>query len=165
MKKFKNNGYIKKIFLLFLVCIFLFFLYLFFLDKKVDEHFSWKENPDATFAIFDQTEVMEKYYTKEELKEMQKVNMEGYNTFLIVPKKPETKIQIYSQFLNDQGEMEVMFYKEVIGSFLLKCNTSDLYSNVLLKVITDDKTYEYSPYYSLKDGHLMIENYILYIQQ
>lgn len=131
----------------------------------MNERLSWKENPEAIFAIFDQEEVIQKYYKEVELEKIEKIDFGGVNTFLIIPKEKNQKTQIYRQSLNDQGEMDETFYKEVTGPFYLTCNESDLYSNALLKIENENQSYEYSPYYSLKDGHLMIENYILYIQQ
>lgn len=115
-------------------------------------------------AIFDDETIVKKYYSSKELNKVQDINIDGINKFLIIPRYKDIEIEIYKQELKEDGKMKETLAKKVNEPFYLECNVSDLYSNVVIKIKYKNKTYNYSPYYSLKDGSLMLEDFVMYLK-
>ncbi len=121
-------------------------------------------NDKFLIAIFDNENIVKKYYSNKELNKVKNIVISGINKFLIIPRYKGMEIEIYKQELKEEGEMKETLVEKVSEPFYLECNVSDLYSNAAIKIKYKDKTYNYSPYYSLKDGSLMLENFVMYLK-
>lgn len=121
-------------------------------------------NAKFLIAIFDDETIVKKYYSSKELNKVQNINIDGINKFLIIPRYKNIEIEIYKQELKEDGKMKETLVKKVNEPFYLECNISDLYSNAVIKIKYKNKTYNYSPYYSLKDGSLMLEDFVMYLK-
>lgn len=105
--------------------------------------------------------------------EIEIVDTEGDELYLIVPKDPKASISVYENNMNiDTGEMSKgeLLYKSPTNNgqpILVHANVSDIYSNVIVEVSDDKGSFEFSPSISLMDGKLnlydgMIKDYTLY---
>ncbi len=91
------------------------------------------------------------------------VDLGGQDEFLIMPIYENTGINIYKQTMNENGEMELELIKSTPSSVYIKCNESDLYSNVVIKVEYNNYEFSYSPFYDLKDGDISKHNNVHYM--
>ena len=67
--------------------------------------------------------------------------------------------------MNDSGSFDKIKRGMFREPFYVTCNISDIYSNVLIEVIYKDTVYDYSPYISLKDGSLFVEDFVLEVTE
>jgi len=67
--------------------------------------------------------------------------------------------------MDEADEMEFVMKEKYIKTmnkpFYITCNVSDIISNSLLRVNKDGEQYSYSPYISLKDGNVFVEDFVL----
>ncbi len=100
--------------------------------------------------------LVQKYY---ENNEFDTIDIGGEEKYLIIPLgKP---ISVFSLSLTEDGGVEEkLIRKSVIAPFYIKCNMSDIFSNCLLRVMVNNKQYSYSPYISLKDGSVVVEDFV-----
>ena len=88
------------------------------------------------------------------LKEAPIVSGEGQELYILIPKNEDEIIELYHSSI-DENANEVVekeaFYKSKKGeAIIVRCNLSELYSNIVVQV----GDYSFSPYISLKDGHV-----------
>lgn len=105
-----------------------------------------------------------KYLENIDVNKLDKVNLEGQDNFVIVPKYQKTRFYIYRLDMNENAEFNETLIFETSNAFYINCNPSDLYSNVKIVAEYEKSKYEYSPWYSLKDGSLKEESYVLNIK-
>lgn len=106
--------------------------------------------------------LVDKYF---KTKEFETINLDGTEKYLIIPR--DCEVQVYSLAMgkvDDDILMNETYIKTMTEPFYITCNVSDIIANSLLKVVKDGKQYSYSPYISLKDGSLVVEDFVLNIE-
>lgn len=90
----------------------------------------------------------------EDYSEHEFYSFEGDEYYLIIPRYDDMYLEIYLLDAVD-GSSELKHTSENAGSFIVKGNISDIYSNFEIKLFSsDDKSSTFSPFISLKDGSL-----------
>lgn len=105
-------------------------------------------------TYFEHTEILKEYPF---LKDAQMKVLDGEQLFVFVPADEKGVITLYATELNDEGEVEVKKDKPIcVGKagmpLAVRCNVSEVYSNILVSVTDGDKTCEFHPMVSLADG-------------
>lgn len=122
-----------------------------------------------TYENADTSEILE--YTRQEelaaaypfLQDGTVVDAGGYEIYAIVPGL-DCKISIYPTQVTEEGEyLEDLNNPWYIGQenevIILRCNMSEIFSNVMVSVQKQNMSVQYHPMVSLKDGHLAAEAY------
>ncbi len=116
------------------------------------------ENPE------DYAEVAKEYLSLyvEEVSTIPEYLYGGDDYYLLISRYPEEVLEIYDYvFATDDLEKgEVLDILEDEPYFILQCNISDLFPNVLLEVEREGEIYSFSPYLSLKDGTIAENPYL-----
>ena len=91
------------------------------------------------------------------------VDAGGYEIYAIVPGL-DCKISIYPTQVTEEGEyLEDLNNPWYMGQenevIILRCNMSEIFSNVMVSVQKQNMSVQYHPMVSLKDGHLAAEAY------
>ena len=106
--------------------------------------------------------IVDKYFNT---KEFETIELEGTEKYLIIPR--DCKVEVYSLSMDEVNEMDFVMNEKYIKTmnkpFYITCNVSDIISNCLLRINKDETQYSYSPYISLKDGSLAVEDFVLEI--
>lgn len=108
--------------------------------------------------------IINKYYSDKEIEEFEKIELEGEECYLIVPRYAQDITISSLTMTEDGGTLEKSVIKTSVP-FLLKCNVSDIFSNAEIKFNYRGKDYKYSPYISLKDGSVVTEDFVLFINE
>ena len=106
--------------------------------------------------------VVDKYF---KTKEFETINLDGTEKYLIIPR--DCEVQVYLLAMGEADDnilMNETYIKTMTEPFYITCNVSDIIANSLLRVIKDGKQYDYSPYISLKDGSLVVEDFVINIE-
>lgn len=106
--------------------------------------------------------IVDKYFNT---REFETINLEGEEKYLIIPR--DNEVQVYSLAMGEIDDniiMDETYIKTMNKPFYITCNVSDIISNSLLRVIKEGKQYSYSPYISLMDGSLVVEDFVLNIK-
>lgn len=106
--------------------------------------------------------LVKKYYGN---KKMPEINISDSEKYLIIPRYADSYINVYELVMNDSGGFDKIKRGMFSEPFYVTCNISDIYSNVLIEVIYKDTVYDYSPYISLKDGSLFVEDFVLEVTE
>lgn len=122
-----------------------------------------------TYEAADEAEILE--YTRQGeieaaypfLQDGTVVDAGGYEIYAIVP-GDDCKVSIYPAQITEDGEylddLTAPWYtgqeNEII---ILRCNMSEIHSNVMVSVQKQNMSAQYHPMVSLKDGHLAAEAY------
>ena len=122
-----------------------------------------------TYETADTSEILE--YTRQEelaaaypfLQDGTVVDAGGYEIYAIVPGL-DCKISIYPTQVTEEGEyLEDLNNPWYMGQenevIILRCNMSEIFSNVMVSVQKQNMSAQYHPMVSLKDGHLAAEAY------
>lgn len=122
-----------------------------------------------TYENADTSEILE--YTRQEelaaaypfLQDGTVVDAGGYEIYAIVPGL-DCKISIYPNQVTEEGEyLEDLNNPWYMGQenevIILRCNMSEIFSNVMVSVQKQNMSVQYHPMVSLKDGHLAAEAY------
>lgn len=122
-----------------------------------------------TYENADTSEILE--YTRQEelaaaypfLQDGTVVDAGGYEIYAIVPGL-DCKISIYPTQVTEEGEyLEDLNNPWYMGQenevIILRCNMSEIFSNVMVSVQKQNMSVQYYPMVSLKDGHLAAEAY------
>lgn len=104
--------------------------------------------------------IVDKYFN---FRDFETIKFEGTEKYLIVPK--DNPIEVYSLIMDEDGGMRETYIKSMSEPFYIICNISDIISNSLLRINVNGKQYSYSPYISLKDGSLIVEDFVLHIKE
>lgn len=85
------------------------------------------------------------------------VDAYGYELFAIVPKSEKGTVTIYESEMTEDGEYKDLrdrvLYKGKPGEpVILKCNISEVYSNVLVVSVENNEITEFRPILSMRDG-------------
>ena len=93
------------------------------------------------------------------------LDLGGDEYYYIEPRYDQTKINIYKNDINNE-ESELILSTITQKAVVVKCNESDIFSNVTIELITNEgKTTKFSPYISLKDGTLVINEEGFFIKK
>ena len=107
--------------------------------------------------------VVDKYFNT---RDFETVELAGEEKYLIIPR--DRKVEVYSLSMDEVDEMDFVMKEKYIKTmdkpFYITCNVSDIIANSLLRVNKDGNQYSYSPYISLKDGSLVVEDFVLEIE-
>lgn len=106
--------------------------------------------------------LVKKYYGNKKIPE---ISVSGSEKYLIIPRYKDSYINVYELVMNDSGSFDKIKRGMFSEPFYVTCNISDIYSNVLIEVIYKDTVYDYSPYISLKDGSLFVEDFVLEVTE
>ena len=122
-----------------------------------------------TYETAEASDILE--YTKMEevaaaypfLQEGTVVDAGGYEIYAIVP-GCDCKISVYLTQITEDGEyLDDLNAPYYIGQedeiIILRCNMSEIHSNVMVSVQKQNMSVQYHPMVSLKDGHLATEAY------
>ena len=116
---------------------------------------------DYLAVIEQQPELMEWYPFVAKIPEEQFVETDGYELYCIVPTNLDCSVKVEEVSMPENTEAwepiigEVIYESETGEPILLKCNESDIFTNVLVTITTPDGTEKkISPYLSLMDGSL-----------
>ena len=122
-----------------------------------------------TYEKADTSEILE--YTRQEelaaaypfLQDGTVVDAGGYEIYAIVPGL-DCKISIYPTQVTEEGEyLEDLNNPWYMGQenevIILRCNMSEIFSNVMVSVQKQNMSVQYHPMVSLKDGHLAAETH------
>ena len=111
--------------------------------------------------IEEQKELMEWYPFVAEIPAEQFVETDGYDLYCIVPASLDYSVKVEEVFMPENTEAwepiigEVIYESETGEPILLKCNESDIFTNVLVTITTPEGAEKkISPYLSLMDGSL-----------
>ncbi len=116
---------------------------------------------DYLAVIERQPELMEWYPFVAKIPEERFVETDGYELYCIVPASLDCSVKVVETSLPENTEAwepiigETIYESETGEPILLKCNESDIFTNVLVTITTPDGTEKkISPYLSLMDGSL-----------
>lgn len=91
------------------------------------------------------------------------VVIEGAELYALVPANKATAVTIYPAEISEDGKYtdhkDAPIYIGKPGeAVVLRCNLSEIYSNVLISVSDGKSTLEFHPMLSMKDGHVAAES-------
>lgn len=108
--------------------------------------------------------IVNKYFNT---RDFETISLEGEEKYLIIPR--DCEVEVYSLSMGEIDEesisMDETYIKTMTEPFYITCNVSDIIANSLLRVVKDGKQYSYSPYISLRDGSLVVEDFVLHINE
>ena len=161
----------KKKFIMLLISIIILILcvFIFFTDSIPSKYgkgieFSNKEQLIAVFYLenvegeYDYS-LVNKYFSDKEIESFDVLEMGGDECYFIVPRY-NMHITISSLTMAEDGVTKKSLYTTKEQPFFLKCNMSDIFSNSELSFQYAGQNYEYSPYISLKDGRVVIKDFV-----
>ena len=101
----------------------------------------------------------QKYDFLGEISENNIVDADGYEVYAIVPESEKGTVTIYEAEMTEDGEYRDIrdrtLYKGKPGEpVILKCNISEIYSNVLVVSVENNEITEFRPSLSMRDGRL-----------
>ena len=122
-----------------------------------------------TYEAADEAEILE--YTRQGeieaaypfLQDGTVVDAGGYEIYAIVP-GDDCKVSIYPAQITEEGEYvdelnDPWYMGQENEVIILRCNMSEIHSNVMVSVQKQNMSEQYHPMVSLKDGHLAAEAY------
>ena len=108
--------------------------------------------------------IVDKYYTKEEQEQFVLAELGGEELYLVIPRY-ETKTYLNKLEMGENGETIKQNHMMSMPPFFVKCNMSDIFSNAEISFNYKGKEYIYSPYISLKDGSVVVEDFVYLIEE
>lgn len=97
------------------------------------------------------------------LKELDEVVIEGSELYVFVPAGKNAVITVYYAEISEDGSYidrkdSPLYTGDAGEAVVVRCNLSEIYSNVLISVKDGTNTLEYHPMLSMKDGHVATES-------
>lgn len=108
--------------------------------------------------------LVDKYYTKEEQEQFVLAELGGEEMYLVIPRY-ETETYLNKLEMGENGETIKQNHMMSIPPFFVQCNASDIFSNAEISFNYKGKEYVYSPYISLKDGSVVVEDFVYLIEK
>ena len=108
--------------------------------------------------------VVNKYFTEDEFKKFHTLELEGEECYLIVP-RDNISITVSSLSMTEDGGTKARKVTEFNEPFFIKCNVSDIFPNAELSFKYNGKLYTYSPYISLRDGSVVVEDFVTLVNE
>ena len=103
--------------------------------------------------------VVDRYF---QTQDFETIKFGGEEKYLIIPRNDT--LQVYSLEFTEDGKIEEKYIKSMDEPFYITCNISDIISNSMIRITNKNGQYSYSPYISLKDGNLVVEDFVLHIE-
>ena len=75
--------------------------------------------------------------------------------YLVIPRYSGMRLQLYENDM-ESFESHIIYDDISCTPFIIQCNFSDIFSDVTVRLIYEDRTIEFSPFVSLKDGTLNV---------
>ena len=75
--------------------------------------------------------------------------------YLIIPKYQDMALKIYENDI-DTPTPTLIFETQESLPFIVRCNISDIFSNVTVSFTYESETFEFSPFISLEDGSVQV---------
>ncbi|MFI3227922.1 MAG: hypothetical protein R3Y09_11035 [Clostridia bacterium] len=115
--------------------------------------------------IYDYQEYIDVYFD-ENSQIQQAYQFDGDENYLVIPRYPEkaTKIVKYELVGDDFETGDTIYEIKDKNHFVIKCNVSDLYPNIVIQTETDDELFEFSPRISLENGEIVEDERILILK-
>ncbi len=93
------------------------------------------------------------------LSEMKLVMAEGQELYAVIPVNKKGTVSVYSASVTDDGQFTYdadspIYVGEPGEGILLRCNMSEIYSNVFVKVSYGDESVDFSPCLSMENGQM-----------
>ena len=107
--------------------------------------------------------VVNKYYTESEKNKFEVIELGGEECYLIIPRY-NIEITINKLSMNEDGGTNKTYIRTINKPVYIKCNESDIFSNLEINFKYQKKEYSYSPYISLKDGSVVVEDFICLVK-
>lgn len=84
------------------------------------------------------------------------IDISSEEHYLIIPREPNMKVEVYKESMEADPELIKKF--DVAKPFIVCCNISDIFPDCKIVITSSDgnKSIEFSPYISLKDGSVQI---------
>ncbi len=88
----------------------------------------------------------------------------GLEMFLVIPRNADVTGEVlWLELAAESAEMEVVEQMLAVTDgqpFFLRCNVSDIIPDIEITLTSGDKTTTFSPYISLKDGSVVLGDYV-----
>ena len=145
--------------------------YFFTKETSYSDRITFNDNEDmlAIFFIggledsYDYS-VVHKYFSEKELKNFHTLELEGEECYLIIPRN-NISVTVSSLSMTEDGGTKTRKVTEFNEPFFIKCNMSDIFPNVELSFKYNGKLYTYSPYISLRDGSVVVEDFVTLVNE
>lgn len=108
--------------------------------------------------------IVDKYFTKEEQKTFITAELGGEEMYLIIPRY-EKETYLNKLEMTEDGGTNRVRYMMSMPPFFVKCNVSDIFPNAEITFNHKGIEYVYSPYISLKDGSVVVEDFVYLIEE
>lgn len=108
--------------------------------------------------------LVDRYYTKKEQEQFPTLELDGEECYLVIPRYM-TEVDIYELTMNEDGSTKKEHSMMSMIPFFVKCNASDIFPNSELSFNRKGTHYTYSPYISLKDGSVVVEDFVYLIEE
>ncbi|MBR6689196.1 MAG: hypothetical protein IKL68_04190 [Clostridia bacterium] len=108
--------------------------------------------------------LVDRYYTKQEQENFAIIDLGGEECYLVIPRYL-TKTHINKLLMNEYGGTDKEYYMMSRLPFFIKCNASDIFPNAEIYFNRKGINYTYSPYISLKDGSVVVEDFVHLIKE
>lgn len=106
--------------------------------------------------------VVDKYYTSAEQESFTTADLGGEELYLVIPRY-NVETYLNKLEMTQTGGTNKEMYMMSMPPFFIKCNVSDIFANAEITFNYKGKTYTYSPYISLKDGSVVVEDFVCLI--
>lgn len=74
----------------------------------------------------------------------------GDEYYLIIPRYDDVDVKLYE--LNIENDDKKLMYESKSNAFVVRCNESDIFSNLEIELKNEKSHVKFSPFISLKDG-------------
>lgn len=106
---------------------------------------------------------IEKLFILVKNEETGKIYLSAQEFYLVIPKYENAKVSLQELNLSENGNLvpvknEFIDGKSFNGPVLIAQNISDIYPNAEIKIKRKDKEVKFSPFVSLKDGEIMLDD-------
>ncbi len=119
-------------------------------------YINYADAPDALYDFVNNSGYEEKYPF---LKSAAFVDGDGAEVYAVVPSSANAIVTVYASQLSESGEYSEdrsspIFTGEVGQCVIVRCNVSEIFTDVLISVSGVGEAFEFRPMLSLKDGHI-----------
>lgn len=108
--------------------------------------------------------IVDKYYTKAEQEGFITAELGGEELYLVIPRY-NSETYLNKLEMTENGETKKELYMMSMPPFFVKCNVSDIFANAEITFNYKGKEYIYIPYISLKDGSVVVEDFVYLIEE
>lgn len=105
-----------------------------------------------------------KYYSEQEISQFETISTGGEECYLIIPRY-NMNLTISSLRMAEDGGTVGKKIIDTNKPIFLQCNMSDIFPNSEISFEYNEIKYTYSPYISLKDGSVVVEDFVHLINE